>query len=1003
MKHLTVSSLFLFIFVACLGFSQQAASAEASKFKLGKTYHGFKLTRIQRVEEIDALSLVFEHKRSGARLVKFETDDDNKSFCIAFRTPPDADTGLPHILEHSVLNGSKKFPVKSPFDILAQGSLNTFLNAMTSSDFTMYPVASTNTKDFFNLVDVYLDAVLNPRIHQEPKIFMQEGWHYEMEDPDGDMTINGIVYNEMKGAFSSPGRVLDWVTSKALFPDTPYGRSSGGHPDHIPELTGKLLNNYHKKHYHPANSYITLWGDGDTLAELKFIDSKYLKSFKRKKIDTSIPLQKAFDAPREVNAEYPIAANEKPDDKTYLSMNYVAGGAVKPGLSMSLDVLSDVLVNLPAAPLRKALLKAKIGKDVYATYDSIKQGVFSIVVKNANAADKERFQQVVKDTLSRVVAEGLDKKSIEGSINKMEFQLREADYGGFPKGLVYTYFGLRGWMFADDPFLTIAYEAPLKEVRKALTEKTLEGLIQTHLLDNPHSVFSMAQPKPGLEDEYAKALAAKLAAKKDKLSKKARVAIVEQTKALKAYQIAKDKPGDIAKIPMLALSDLTPTARRVEGTLRKLGETKVVHFDHATNGIIYLRVLFDASVVPQELVPLLPLLAELLGQMDTKTYTYGALDNELNIHTGGLGFSVSTYPKLAQREQYQPKLSTSAKVLTPKFAKLVELQTEIVKRTRIGDKKRLAEVIDKHNSQLQGMARGAGSYLASQRLGSYLSPVGRYGELTGGLSYIQFVAALAKDFDARSDDLIADLDMLAGLVFNRNNLVIGVTCNQADYAVFEKHAPALIDALSSKASKVQEYVFDAPAKNEGLLAASKVQYVNQGANFIDQGFDYTGQLRVLSQILSRVYLTQNIRVQGGAYGAWAMFTRTGFSLFGSYRDPNLQKTLDVFAGLPAYLKAFEASDREMDRFVIGTIAKLDKPLTPSILGQIALSDYMQGLSYAEHQKERDAVLATRQADIIKLTDLVKAVLDKSLVCVYGNEKILKDNKKLFERLVEVIQ
>ncbi|MBN2495873.1 MAG: insulinase family protein [Deltaproteobacteria bacterium] len=972
-------------------------------WKPGQTYHGFELIRDQVIPEIGSRALIFEHKKSGARLMKLECKDDNKVFSIAFKTLPNGDHGIPHILEHSVLNGSEKYPVKSPFDILAKGSLNTFLNAFTSSDWTMYPVASRNKKDFRNLMDVYLDAVFHPRIYVEPKIFLQEGWRYHLESKDAELGYNGVVYNEMKGAFSSPERVLDYVVCKNLFPDTIYGYSSGGHPDAIPELSYETFLAFHRKYYHPENSYISLYGDGDTLAELAFIDEHYLSSYERTGARPRIGLQKPFEALREVRAEYPVAKSESTDDKTFLSLDFAAGGGAQAELTMALEILAEVLVALPAAPVRRALLEAGIGKDVYATYDNTKQGVFSIVVKNAEPRDKDRFKQVVFDTLRRVVEQGLDKRDIEGVLNRTEFSLREADYGSFPKGLVYGYIAQRSWMFADDPIRSLAYEKLLAATRQALTSRYLEELIAKHLLANPHALLTVVEPRPGLEDEHARKLEAKLAEVKASLSDRELEALVEQTRALKAYQARPDKPEDIAKIPMLTLADLDSRDEKLEVRERSVGGTRVLFFEHPTNGIIYLQLLFDARTVPQELIPHAKLLASLLGKLDTAERGYGELDTELNIHTGGVDFDLQTFLDVVDGKAYDPRLVASAKVLTPKLDKLVALLAEILTRTRFDRVQRLREVIGERNSELQSMARSSGHSLAISRLGSYLSEMGRYDELAGGLTQIQFVSRLAGRFDRDASDLIADLDMVAKLLFRRQGLIIGLCCSAEDYAAFEKQIPALLARMGEEKRAPQAYRFAAQGKNEGLLSASKVQYVARGANFRDLGYAFSGKLNVLRQILSQDYLYQKIRVQGGAYGAWSSFGRSGFALLSSYRDPHLEKTLQAYDGAVDYLKAFDASETEMTRFIIGTIAQRDRPKTPAQKARLATFFHLSKISHADRQKAREEILATRRDDIRAFAKLIEDVLAKSVICVYGNEEKLKADEKRFESLVKVIE
>lgn len=996
----TVRRLVLVAGVALM--AGQATITQAGELQTGQVYHGFKLVERRQVKEISATAYLFEHVKSGARLLKLASDDDNKTFSISFKTLPQNDTGVPHILEHSVLGGSRKFPVKSPFDILAKGSLNTFLNAMTSADFTMYPVASRNRKDFFNLMNVYLDAVFHPRIYQDKRIFLQEGWRLELGKPDGELAYNGIVYNEMKGAFSSPSRVLDFIVSRALFPDNTYGHSSGGYPDNIPELGYEQFLQFHRTYYHPSNSYITIYGNGDTLEELKFIDSEYLHEFKRQPPVPAIKRQAPFDKLKEVSDHYPIGPDEDPRDKTFLELAFVAGGAADQKLSMALDVLGDVLVNLPAAPLRRALQDAGIGKDVYASYDELKQGVFGIVVKNANAADRQRFRDIVFSTLRRVVKEGISKKDIEGVLNRKEFVLREADYGGFPKGLVYTYFSLRCWMFGGDPLPALAYEKSLAHVRRALQEPLLEGLIKKYLLENSQGVLAVVEPQPGLEQKRLADLRRKLREMKEKLPAEEIDRLVKQTQELRVWQSTPDRPEDVAKIPMLSIADLDRQAESFPLEQRRVQGIPVLFAPQNTNGIIYLRLLFDARVVPQEMVWLLPVLAHVWGQMDTDNYDYGRLNTELNIHTGGLAFSLSTYPDSRGPENFQPKLEARAKVLTGKFAKLMELAREVLLHTRLEDESRLREVMGELYSRLQGMVRGAGNWLAYQRVASYLGSSGMYGEVTGGLSYFKKVDKLFKAFPQSAGQLAADLQMLAGLLFSRRGLVLAVTCSPDDYPVFEKHVGTLLDALGDKPSRRQEFQLAPEARNEGLLAPSKVQYVYRAADFRELGHQFRGRMQVLRQILSRDYLTREIRIKGGAYGAWATFSRDGLATLASYRDPNLTKTFTAFDGAAAYLQGFAAGDTEMTRYIIGTIARLDHPKTPAGKGEAAVSYHLRHVSQQQRQAERDEILSTRQQDIKAMAKLVEDILKHSVLCVYGSEKVLREHRKLFERLVRVL-
>jgi len=1002
--HLSRTGIFV---AAALAASLLAGLAQAQgakpAFEVGKMYHGFKLLQDRPIPEVSARGLVFQHVKSGARLVKLEAADANKVFSVAFATPPQDDAGLPHILEHSVLNGSRKFPVKSPFQELLKGSLNTFLNAFTNSDYTMYPVASTNAKDFFNLMDVYLDAVLYPRIHQDIRILRQEGWRYELESVDGPLTYNGIVYNEMKGAFSSPERVLFLHLQRTLFPDSPYGKESGGLPEAIPQLTDKQFLAFHKTYYHPSNARIFLWGDGDTREELRFIDEKYLKDFKAAKVVAAFPAQKPLAKLAEVEAEYPIAAGEDPAGKTYLSLAWVAGGPTEPELAMALDVLSDILVNRPASPVRQALEKAGIGKDISAFYDDTKQGVFGLMAQNAKAEDAARFKAVVLEELARVADKGLDKRLVEGVLNSYEFRKREADFRGMPAGLVYAWTALRGWMFSEDPFLGIAYEAPLAKVRALAASGGLEKIVREQLVQNPFGALLAVKPKAGLEEELNRRIEAKLAEAKKAMSPKDLERIVKETQELKAWQQAPDKPEDLAKIPMLTLADLDRTEPRWTAREERVDGVRVLFSEQPAKGIVYLKLMFDTRRVPQELLPHLSLLSAIVGEVDTRQRTYGELDAEVSIHTGGIHTDTRMFVDARDPKAYLPTFTFNGKALSPKLDRLLALMGEQALESRFEDKARVRDVLRKLEAQYESFVRNGGVQLATMRLQARLGDHGAHQELLGGLTFVQFLGALARGYDAQADALLADLAFLSSLVFDRTALTVAVTCAAEDVERVKAALPALFSRLPAQARPAQAYTFSPPAGNEGLLAASKVQYVVQGGDFRPLGQAYNGKLAFVQRVLGRDYLTEKIRVQGGAYGAWAMIGRDGSLAFASYRDPNLAKTLEAYRGVVDYLKTFAPDERAMTRFIIGAIADRDRPLTPSMRGERAVSDILRALPHETLQKERDEILGATPADLQALAPLVEGVLRQNLLCVYGNEALLTENKALFQSLVKVLE
>ncbi len=975
------------------------------KFTIGSTYHGFKLIEEKNIEELNSVTRLFEHEKSGARLLHLENDDDNKVFSIGFRTPPKDSNGLPHILEHSVLCGSRKFPTKEPFVELIKGSLNTFLNAMTFSDKTIYPLASKNEKDFFNLMDVYLDAVFYPNIYSQPEILMQEGWHYELENKEDKLTYKGVVYNEMKGAFSSPEGCLMRKVQESLFPDTSYGVESGGDPEFIPDLTQEEFIGFHKKYYHPSNSYIFLYGDGNIDKQLQFISEGYLNDFDKITVDSAIKLQKPFSSMDEVKIEYPISSDDDEKDKTFLSLNFVSGDNIsQPELHLAFEILEYLLLESAAAPLKKALVEAELGKDVFGSFDnSILQPVFSIVVKNSNESEKERFKEVVFTTLKNLVKEGLDKKLIEACINITEFKLREADLGGFPKGLFYYITSMDSWLYDKDPTMHLEYEAYLSKIKAALTTNYFEKLIEQYLINNTHSSMVILNGKKGLAEQKTKTLEEKLARHKESLSEKEIEKIIQGTKALKERQMTPDTKEVLETIPLLELSDIETPVEHLPLKEKDEHGVKVLAHNIFTNKIAYINILFDAKKVDMKLLPYITLLSTLLGRVSTQHTNYSDLSNEINIHTGGIHFTTEVYGDNENYEKYSPKLVVKTKALIPKLPKLFDIMTEIISATKFDEKKRLKELIQQLKSRQEMKIVDRGHIAAAGRLTSYFSPASAYLEKTTGISFYKFIDEIERDFDNKAEEIIENLNKVSKLIFNKNSLMVSVTGEEDIYKAFATELPKLTSILGEEKLPDAQYNFELSKNNEGLLTSSDVQYVAKGYNFIKQGYSYSGKMLVLKTIASLDYLWNRVRVQGGAYGGFANLARSGNIVFVSYRDPNLQETLTAYDGICDYIGSFEASEREMTKYIIGTISELDSPLTPSMKGERATAYYIRGISEEQRQKEREEVLSTKPEDIKAFKALLTDITKENYYCVLGNEAKLKDNKDVFANLVNVFK
>ncbi len=974
------------------------------RFTVNEKYHGFRLVEQQEVKEINSNALIFEYEKNGAKLLFLENNDDNRVFAITFRTPPHDSTGLPHILEHSVLCGSRKYPVKEPFVELAKGSLNTFLNAFTFSDKTMYPVASRNEQDFRNLMDVYLDAVFYPNIEKHPEILQQEGWHYHLEDPNGEITYKGVVYNEMKGAFSSPESILFRKIQESLFPDTPYGVESGGDPEVIPELTQEQFVAYHHKYYHPSNSLIYLYGKIDLEEQLQFLHEEYLQHFNRIDPDSEIPLQKPFATPKELIVEYPITQNEKEEDKTYFSMNFVIGKATDPELTLAFTILEYMLLETPAAPLKRALIEADLGKDVFGSFDNnILQPTLSVVVKNSNEAMKEKFVEVLFSTLEKFAREGIDKKLIEAAINRIEFELREGDTRSYPKGLIYAINSMASWLYDESPLLHLQYEPLLAKIKTAMTSTYFERLIREHLLKNTHRSLMIVRPKKGLAEEKEAEVKQKLAAYKASLSELEIEKLIEKTKLLHKRQNTPDSEESLESIPVLDLEDIERKAEELP--IKKREEVGVPVLSHPifTNGIAYINCYFDTSGVAQEDLPYIGLLVGVLGKVSTNQHSYEELSNEIDLYTGGFSYSAESFSDRQNEQEYLPKLVIKSKSLVGKMPMLFQLLSEILTETRFDEKKRMKEVLLEMKSRMEMRFYDAGHVVAASRLLSYFSPVSKYNDMIKGLSYYKFLIDSIKEFDARVDEITRKLEQVARQIFRKSTLLVSITTDAKDYVVFQNNFTTFLQQLGDERVLPVRYEFELQAANEGILSSAKVQYVAKAYNFKRLGHTYSGTLQVLRTILSLDYLWNRVRVQGGAYGCLAGFERNGNLYFSSYRDPNLKETLTAYNEAAEYVQNFAESEREMTKYIIGTVSRLDSPLTPSMKGERATMYYLSNLTQEEIQQERDEVLNTKQSDIRACAPILVDAMKQNYICTLGNEDKIKQNKELFNHLVDLFE
>lgn len=957
-----------------------------------------------RVEDVQSDGFILRHKKSGARIAILSNNDDNKVFYIGFRTPPEDETGVPHIIEHTTLCGSKKFPVKDPFIELAKGSLNTFLNAMTYPDKTVYPVASCNDQDFKNLMDVYLDAVFNPNITKYEEIFKQEGWHYELTGKDDELKINGVVYNEMKGAYSSPDEVLSSQIYRSLFPDNTYSKDSGGNPEYIPKLTYEAYLDFYHKYYHPSNSYIYLYGDMDVVERLEWLDKEYLSLYDYKKVNSEINKQPAFDEIKNVEAQYSITMDDSQENKTYLSYNRVVGDTLDEMLYQAFDVLDYALVSSPGAPVKQALIDAGIGDDVYGSYDAgILQPVFSFVAKNANASQADEFESIIENTLKEVVKTGINKEALLAGINSSEFKFREADFGQFPKGLLFGLNCLDSWLFDDmKPFIHLECLGTFAKLRKAVDTDYFEKLIQEYLLDNTHGSSVTVKPKRGLGNEREEALAKELSDYKASLSDEEIKKLIEDTEHLKKYQEEPSSDEDLRKLPMLTRADMKKNAMPFSNIEDELLDVKVVRHDIESNGIDYISFLFDAGDFAQSELGYLGFFTNALGLVSTERYSYTDLANATNIYTGGISTGTASHPDIKDRNNFVFKFEVKLKVLEKNLDKALELMEQMLLSSDFTDTKRLGELVAQIKARLQANLSSSGHLVAAMRSMSSFSRYALYQDELKGVAFYRSICCIEKELSESPKSVSDKLAAIAKKLFARNRMLISFTGNNEAYGNAKPSLEKVIAGFNKMSAVGNQAEVHFNTAKEAFIDASQIQYVAKTGDFICEGYEYTGALRLLRIILSYDYLWINVRVKGGAYGCMNTFLRSGESYFVSYRDPNLSDTLDVYDRIPEYIKNFSPDERDMTKYIIGTFSALDTPMNPEAKGSRSLSAYLEGITYEQIQKERNEILNAQPEDIRRLADLVEAVLKKDSICVIGNENMIKESAGLFENVEKLI-
>jgi Zn-dependent M16 (insulinase) family peptidase len=957
----------------------------------------YKIHEKQTIEELKAEAYLIEHIKTGARIVVISCDDENKVFSIGFRTPPENSKGIPHILEHSVLCGSKKYPAKSTFVELNKGSMNTFLNAMTFPDKTIYPIASCNDSDFINLMSVYTDAVFRTNIYESKEIFLQEGWNYQLNSRDSDLMYNGVVYNEMKGVFSSPDSALYRESLKSLLPNTPYSHVSGGDPDFITDLSYEEVLDFHSRYYHPSNSYIYLYGDMDIEERLEWLDENYLSKYEKASIDSEIPIQAPFNAMSESTLYYPIGDDEFEKDNTYLSYNVVIGEAKDNELAIAFDILNYSILGANGAKLKQAILDKGITKSVEGDYgSSIQQPTFSIIARNSNQESKVCFLNTIRETLQEIVKNGIDKDTLNAAINMFEFQYKEADFGRTPKGLAYAYQVYNSWLYDDKhPFEHLKFNKVFVNLKKKVYEGYFESLIEKYILNNSHSSLVQVIPQKGLMAKKEKELKEKLDLYKKSLSEKEIEQLIDNTLKLKEYQNSSSKREDIEAIPMLSVEDINPKAQPLYQNIRKLEGMTIVHHDVFTNGIGYLKLSFDIKNIPSVLIPYMGILRHVLGAVDTEKHNYLQLSNIINMNTGGISAYLKFYVSSKEKDGFKAAFEINAKVLYEKLGFAFEIISEIVGTSKMDNSKRLYEIISDIKSQLQMWLQNSSHMAAVLRSLSYNSAISYYEEMVSGIYFYHFIEDMEKNFENKKELIAKNLKELMKYIFRQENMTISYTSEAEGYKDLEEQVISFKTKLYTDEIEEEPFKFIPAKLNEGFKTASSVQYVAQSGNYKNE-FLYTGALKVLKVLLSYDYLWLNIREKGGAYGCMMNFSQNGNTYIVSYRDSNLSKTYEVYKHIPEYLKNLSIDEKDIISYIIGAVKELDMPMTPYSKGAHSFSCHMSGITEKDIQKERDEVLGTTKDTLISLSSLMEAVLKQRNICTIGNEEKIESEKHVFD-------
>ncbi len=970
-----------------------------------KASGGFELISKKWVEDLKSNVCIYKHAKSGAQLVYLQNDSSDKMMCVNFRTPTKDNTGVNHVIEHSVLCGSKNYPVKDLLNQMGKQSMSTFLNAMTSNDSTMYPVSSKNDKDFQNLMNVYLDAVFYPNVLKDKKIFQQEGMRYELNSSADELKYNGIVYNEMKGVYSSPDTILDKTIEQSLFPDTSYKYESGGLPEDMPTLTYENLIKTYNDNYNPANSYFYLYGKMDIEKQLQFIGEKYLNNFDKKEVNTELQIQKPFTQRAEKTAEYSISAGTSTENKTYLSLNYVIDKATNKEVVEAFTFLQTVLGGIPSSPIKKALKDNGFGENIKVQFNNSNiQPSFSIIAENVNESEKEKFQKVIEETLQSITQNGIDNELMNSvsSVYELSQRMIKGDYA-----IGYNMLIMRSWLYGGDPTAYLNINSDMKDIKTKMKSGDMQNLIKKYLLDNKHSSLVVLKPVIGLEEKKEAELKSKLNNYKNSLTKDQLNELVKNTQELKKWQEAPSSKEEISTLPTLNRQDINSSIKEYKTVEKSENGVKVLQHPIYTNGVDFIGLYFDTTKVTQDKLGYVYLLSQVLSNVDTKNYSKEKLTEQTLINSGGISFASSCLTKQGDNDSYSPKMVVGLLGLDENLSKGFDLVQEIMFNSNLNDKSRLKQIISNMKMQKEQNRAYDGNGVGSEKILSYMSESGKYNAYENE-GFYSFLCDLDKNFDTKSDEIVKNLQNVRDIVFNKQDMIASFTGNEDNYKTFATSFNKLSNVLKNEKLPSNKYTFDSSKVNEGLIIPSKVQYVFKGGDLKKSGYTENGKFKVLENVLESDYLWNNVRVKGGAYGG-NIGVNNGNVILSSYRDPNLQETIDTFNKIPGYLKNFNADEKQMDNYIIGAVGKADnsfnalnKKIGPVADGLIADELYLTGVKQSDLQKQREELVSTTAEDIRNFAPVMDAVLKQNYLCVVGGESKIKENKKNFMTIQNVL-